>query len=162
MALKENGIGRLYAVDPHTSTNWNDSDSVDTYDILRRHLGELNLTEVVSIVRQSSVEALSGVPKPIDFLFIDGDHSYEGVKSDWQLFTPHMTAFGVVVFHDTTWDLRPESKWFRADMGVPRFIDELRRQGYPVLTIDRDYGVSMVQPSIGGVSLSPQNSSASL
>src|SRR5690242_4920627 len=28
MALKENGFGRLYAIDPHTRTDWNDSQSV--------------------------------------------------------------------------------------------------------------------------------------
>src|SRR4051812_47088043 len=27
MALKENGSGRLYAIDPHSRTEWNDSDS---------------------------------------------------------------------------------------------------------------------------------------
>jgi predicted O-methyltransferase YrrM len=111
MALKENGNGRLYAVDPHTSTNWNDEDSTNTYDILRRHLSELNSTEVVTVVRKPSGQALSSVPRPIDFLFIDGDHSYEGVKSDWQLFTPHMAAFGIVIFYDTIWDLKRESKW---------------------------------------------------
>src|SRR6516165_6168872 len=41
MALKENGSGRLYAVDPHTYTNRNDEDSTNTYDILRRHHIEL-------------------------------------------------------------------------------------------------------------------------
>jgi hypothetical protein len=32
----------------------------------------------------------------------------------------------------------------------PRFVDELRKEGYPVLTIDRDYGVSMMQVARSG------------
>jgi len=37
--------------------------------------------------------------------------------------------------------------------GVPRFVDELHAQGFPVLTMNSDYGVSIVQPSRGGISL---------
>ena len=153
MALKHNGSGRLYAIDPHTSTNWNDDRSVDTYNIMRGNLQELNLTDVVTVLREYSSAALGKLPKPIDVLFIDGDHSYEGVKSDWDNYTPHMSPFGVIVFHDTIWELRPDSKWYRQDMGVPRFVDELRRSGYQIVTIDRDCGVSIVQPIRGGVPL---------
>ena len=37
---------------------------------------------------------------PIDFLFIDGDHREEGVRSDWELFSPHVVPGGHVAFHD--------------------------------------------------------------
>jgi hypothetical protein len=39
-ALKENGSGRLFAIDSHTSTDWNGTDSVDTYQVLPHHLEE--------------------------------------------------------------------------------------------------------------------------
>ena len=35
----------------------------------------------------------------IDFLFIDGDHSYDGVKRDWQLYVP-LVSSGIVALHD--------------------------------------------------------------
>jgi predicted O-methyltransferase YrrM len=38
--------------------------------------------------------------QPIDFLFIDGDHSYEGVKKDWEMYSPLVSPGGLVVFHD--------------------------------------------------------------
>jgi predicted O-methyltransferase YrrM len=107
----------------------------------------------VEILRQTSGEAAKGWDKKIDLIFIDGDHSYEGVKADWDLFLPHLAEFGVVVFHDTLWDLRPDPKLARADMGVPQFVDELRAAGYPVITIDQNFGVSLVQPRKGGVKL---------
>ncbi len=36
----------------------------------------------------------------IDFLLIDGDHTYEGVKKDFQMYSPLVRKGGVVVFHD--------------------------------------------------------------
>ena len=37
---------------------------------------------------------------PIDLVFIDGDHSYMGVRSDIKKFTPHVKKNGYVIFHD--------------------------------------------------------------
>lgn len=39
--------------------------------------------------------------KGIDFLFIDGDHSYDGVKKDFEMYSPLVNAGGLVAFHDT-------------------------------------------------------------
>jgi predicted O-methyltransferase YrrM len=153
LALRRNGSGKLYAIDPHSPTQWNDTDSTDSFAIITEHLQKAGVSEYVEIVRKTSAEAAIGWPRPIDLIFIDGDHGYEGVKADWDLFVPHVSEFGVVVFHDTLWDLRPDPKLSRADMGVPRFVEELRAAGYPVITIDQNFGVSMVQPRLGGVKL---------
>lgn len=152
MALKENRRGRLIAIDPHRRTDWNDYQSVDTFEVITANLATLELTDWVDIRRQTSSEAAQAWTLPIDMIFIDGDHSYAGVKRDWELFMPHVKEFGLVIFHDTIWDLRPSSNQ-RSDMGVPKFVDELRSEGYPVLTIDQDCGVSLVQPVKGGVPL---------
>jgi hypothetical protein len=37
----------------------------------------------------------------IDFLYIDGDHSYEGVKTDFDLYSNLLTDNGIIVIHDT-------------------------------------------------------------
>lgn len=37
---------------------------------------------------------------PIDFLFIDGDHSYEGVKQDFEMYAPFVRPGGIIAFHD--------------------------------------------------------------
>jgi len=36
----------------------------------------------------------------LDFLFIDGDHSYEGVSSDFNMYSPLVRPGGLVGFHD--------------------------------------------------------------
>lgn len=70
-----------------------------------------------------SEEALEEVKRildgrTIDLLFIDGDHTYEGVKKDWEMYSP--LASGVVIFHDIV--EHPEE----ADCHVDRLWNELK------------------------------------
>lgn len=44
------------------------------------------------------MEILKG--RKIDFLFIDGDHRYTGVKKDFHLYSPLVKPNGLIVFHD--------------------------------------------------------------
>jgi cephalosporin hydroxylase len=48
--------------------------------------------------RRKAEEALNG--DLIDVLFIDGDHSYQGVKADFDLWSPLVRPGGHVIFHD--------------------------------------------------------------
>jgi predicted O-methyltransferase YrrM len=158
VALMENGSGKIYAIDPHAKTSWNDSHSVETLPVIEHNIRYLGLTKYVEIVHKTSDEAVKEWSQPIDLLFIDGDHTYEGVRRDWEMFSPFLTEFGVTVFHDTIWDLDPDPRWYRSDMGVPRFVEDLRKEGYPVLTINQDYGVSILQGTKTGIALSRQGS----
>jgi len=36
----------------------------------------------------------------LDFLFIDGDHTYEGVKKDFEMYSPLVRKGGIIAFHD--------------------------------------------------------------
>lgn len=38
--------------------------------------------------------------KKIDFLYIDADHTYEGVKTDFELYSPLVSPGGIIGFHD--------------------------------------------------------------
>lgn len=58
--------------------------------------------------------------QPIDFVFIDGDHSYDGVRADWMAWSPLVRPGGLVAFHDT-WP-----NGHRHEPGVVQWIDELR------------------------------------
>jgi predicted O-methyltransferase YrrM len=58
--------------------------------------------------------------KPVEFLFIDGDHSYEGVRSDFLLYGPLVRPGGLIAFHDTV----PHSEGLGGE--VPRFWAEVK------------------------------------
>lgn len=47
-----------------------------------------------------SVEAARGTWEPLDLVFVDGSHSYEGVKADVGAWGPHLKEGGVMAFHD--------------------------------------------------------------
>lgn len=50
--------------------------------------------ETVATVKQ----LLAG--QPLDFLFIDGDHSYQGVETDFELYSALVRPGGLIAFHD--------------------------------------------------------------
>jgi hypothetical protein len=54
--------------------------------------------------------------QPIDFLLIDGDHSYEGVKSDFEMYSDLVSDGGLIAFHDIV-----NEEW----PGVGRFWREI-------------------------------------
>jgi predicted O-methyltransferase YrrM len=58
--------------------------------------------------------------RPIDFLFIDGDHSYGGVKKDYQMYVPLVRPGGLIALHDI-------AKHASQDVQVEKFWNEIRR-----------------------------------
>lgn len=62
--------------------------------------------------KQKLDQKLNG--RPIDFVFIDGDHRYEGVKKDFELYAPLVRNGGIIAFHDIL------------DPGVNRLWKEIR------------------------------------
>jgi hypothetical protein len=47
-----------------------------------------------------SKDVSSSWNEPIRLLWIDGDHSYQGAKDDYDGFAPHVNPFGVIALHD--------------------------------------------------------------
>jgi len=38
---------------------------------------------------------------PVDFIFIDGDHSWDGIKGDWESWRDQIQLNGIVALHDS-------------------------------------------------------------
>lgn len=45
-------------------------------------------------------EVASAIGEDVDFLFMDGDHSYEGVKQDFEMYRRVVGDTGIIAFHD--------------------------------------------------------------
>ena len=60
--------------------------------------------------------------KAIDFLFIDGDHTYAGVKQDYELYSPMVAPGGLIALHDVA--PRPEEPRIE----VWKFWEELKQR----------------------------------
>ena len=72
---------------------------------------------------EKTLELLKGIlnGQKIDFLFIDGDHSYEGVKKDFEMYSPLVDKGGIIASHD----INPNgAKEWKCD--VPDFWKEIK------------------------------------
>jgi predicted O-methyltransferase YrrM len=66
--------------------------------------------------------------RQLDVLFIDGDHTYEGVSTDFELYRPLVRKGGLIIFHDIVPDFRTKhgSDTLAFSGGVPQFWEELK------------------------------------
>jgi predicted O-methyltransferase YrrM len=158
LALEENVQGRLLAIDPHNENDWNDLGGPSLAH-LKRNLRALRLGHRVDIIARDSISAAPLVPAGVDLVFVDGDHSYEGVRRDWETYQPKLSPWGLFAFHDSLWGHLGDPallSFQRDDMGVPLFLEELRIAGYPLITLHSGAGLTLVQPHPGGRSLLPR------
>ena len=91
-ALQDNGFGILHAVDI-SSTN---------IEITKRNLENADLTQWVQLYHgDSSDHDVLDRLSTSEFIFIDGDHSYEGAKRDFENYQNKLDTRGIMLFHDT-------------------------------------------------------------
>jgi hypothetical protein len=76
---------------------------------------------------------LRGLDCIFDLACVDGDHSYEGVHSDWKLIQPFLAPDALVWFHD-----------IRVCEGVARFWAEVRQRFTVVLETD-ELGIGVLR-----------------
>ena len=101
--------GRVYAIDPFNADGGQDKDSEKIYaekkgtdDLYAKFVDNMTRLKVISKIvakRGYSYQFATEFDK-INVLFIDGDHSIEGCKLDFELFSPKVTIGGYIAFHD--------------------------------------------------------------
>jgi cephalosporin hydroxylase len=106
---------------------------IENYDKIQKYEGYINIlfnsflkeNQKLYLIRDSSIlkktfnkvkEILDN--KTIDFLFIDGDHSYKAVKSDFENYSKFVRKGGIVAFHD-----------INLIKDVKRFWNEVKNKG---------------------------------
>jgi hypothetical protein len=96
----------------------------------------------------------------IDVLWIDGDHSYEGVKTDFELYSKIMSDNGIIIIHDTdenyeeTLIVSEDAKknHYRFD-GPAKFVKELEKNSNYNLINLHNFRILMDKPSSSGITI---------
>ena len=97
------GMKTIFACDPLSLSCSTDPDDAVKEELPQIFFNNLATWQVDSVVQfyQMKSESLSGSwDKPLKALWIDGDHTYNGVVLDLTLFKEHLVAGAVVCFHD--------------------------------------------------------------
>lgn len=88
--------------------------------------------------RMPSAQFAAECPDGIDLVLIDGDHSYEGVKADWEMYAPKVRVNGMVAFHD-----KENTRDFP---GIARLINDeiaLFRRDWEQMTLPYGFGLTL-------------------
>lgn len=151
---QEEGI--VYAIDlfePHKSVpgvrDWEVNNPLEIAETFTEKAG---LSHRIEFIKGSSSEVSSdllGKIKKIDILFIDGNHSYRGVLSDYNLYHGKVRKGGLIIFHD----IYPGKCSF---WGPRILLNTLKRQyfktRYQILEMDTvdGYGMAVCKKMIDG------------
>ena len=92
--------------------------------IARREWRRCKLQEKIVVVEGLSWDSHNSIPDNLDFLFIDGDHSFEGVARDFESYKSKIGKDGIIAFHDArTFD----RGWTTSEWGPVKFVDSVIR-----------------------------------
>jgi len=92
--------GPLYCVDTWQNDTMTEGHR-DTYEEFMNNTK--NYADLIIPLRGKSIEIANTFNHTVDFLFIDGDHTYEGVKRDVEAWFPKLNPGALVIFHDIGW-----------------------------------------------------------
>ena len=73
-----------------------------TYKDIKAKL-ELVYENIEVIKGESEQVAKEWKKEQIDLIFIDGDHTYEGVKTDFESWFPHLRKGAIILFHNSNY-----------------------------------------------------------
>jgi hypothetical protein len=110
-------IKKLYLIDPYTpyieqSREWKLHETHEWLKDAKKKL--LHYEDKISWLIKTSAEAVNDIgDNELDFVYIDGNHDYEFVKSDMMLYSDKVKSGGIISGHD-----------YGAE-GVNRAIEEL-------------------------------------
>ena len=105
---------QLITVDHHRGSEenqpgweWHDASLVDPYTgvletlpSLRHTLFDAGLDDVVTVLVAKTAQVARWWSSPVEFLFLDGNHTEQMAQHDYAAFAPHVVTGGVLAVHD--------------------------------------------------------------
>jgi hypothetical protein len=155
--VKWGDIGTTYLVDANNGiggkTDWVDKDSFFRTNFGTRIILDTSENAYYNFFVKQDIK--------IDYLHIDGDHSYEGVKKDFELYSTLLSDRGIVSIHDT--DINYHNEFIKSDdiqdeywqdfSGPSKFVKELMDSGkWEVINLFNN-GVVKNKPSSSGFTI---------
>lgn len=107
-------IGNVYGIDSFEGDNH--AGKRDTYEYVLSKKKELELDNL-TIIKGYFDDVVKTWDKQIDILHIDGLHTYEAVKNDFETWIRFLNPNGIILMHDTMVD--------NPDFGVSKFFKEI-------------------------------------
>jgi hypothetical protein len=139
-ATKEYQAGtRCYAVDTWQGDAHAKNYGEEVFDMVQKHNAD-NYADFSKLLRMTFDEALAQFDDgSVDLLHIDGLHTYEAVKHDFESWFPKLAPGAIVMFHDTN--------VFKEDFGVWKYWAELKEQYPDSLEFKHSFGLGILQIS---------------
>lgn len=135
-AAKEAGLStKCYAIDTWRGDSHTGYYIDDIYSDVSKHLQE-NYPDNAVLLRMTFDEALIKFENgSIDLLHIDGLHTYEAVKHDFETWLPKLSEKAVILLHDTQIKTK--------DFGVWKFWEEISTK-YPSFEFHHSNGLGVL------------------
>jgi len=144
LACQENGLGHVDFIDAgyglESKNHWSGIAWWKRVDP-QKHFSFLDVNKFLTTYVMATKEFAQKNKYHYQYIYIDGDHSYKGVKTDYQLFFSRLEKGGLMVFHDVTVKKTPELGTF----GVWKLWQELKDNDKITFFEPKDSGLGILQ-----------------
>ncbi len=149
IACKRNGFGKVDFVDAGFDENgvtrqrklaWGGLGFWRTVDF-NQHFGAFLANDYIKTHLMTTKMFKKKYPNKLwQYIYIDSDHSYNGVKTDFSFFWPSLSSGGIMTFHDVLASDTPTVKY-----GTSIFWQELKKRFKQYIEIPGDFGLGVLQ-----------------
>lgn len=138
-SMKEQNIdGKCYAIDTWEGDEHTGSYDDSIYQQVKEH-ADANYPDIAVLKRMLFQEAVNDFDdNSIDLLHIDGLHTYEAVKEDYETWLPKVRPGGIIIFHDI------QARMY--DFGAWRYWQELA-SCTESFTFTQGFGLGVIRKS---------------
>ena len=73
---------------------------INTYPLFLKNIKEYELDNFIKPMVMDSISASKEISEALDFIFIDGSHTYESARNDYKYWKPKLRDGGILAIHD--------------------------------------------------------------